>query len=203
MLLEINLVKTATIDSKVAKYIARQRYEVASDTEVLDYISKFIGENISTFTAALTDQRFVSALSSLNNLTIEKFNCLRYVIASKGLDVWVWYVKEGEANASEVSDNVFEYNVLDRFSTNSFVPMCFRVLQSSSENSLSKLYTEINNAYDLFGGSLFAGQVNPIMNMVKAMKVDEDAMGTVGQGKTTYVNSILEFIGLDIKVVTA
>jgi hypothetical protein len=185
----------------MGKFLARSRYEVTNDTEALDAIAKFIAENISTFTSALTDQRLVGQLQSLNNLTINEFSCLRYILASNGLDIWTWYVKEGEVNQDEVSGNTFEYNVLDKDTATSFIPMCTRFIQAKSENSLVKLYTNIVDAFGLFEGRLFVGMNNPIMTTVKAMESDE-LIGVVSNIKTSYVNSILDFLGKDLKVIT-
>lgn len=201
MKLELTLIKSPSIDTKMGKFLARTRYEVSNDTEVLDAITKFIAENISTFTSAMTDQRFLGQLQSLNNLTINEFSCLRYIFATKGLDIWAWYVREGEVNADELSANTFEYNVLDKESANSFIPMCTRFIQTTNENSLVKLYTSIVDAFGLFEGSLFVGMNNPIMTTVNAMKSDE-VIGVVSNFKTTYINSILDFLGKDLKVLT-
>jgi DNA-directed RNA polymerase subunit N (RpoN/RPB10) len=185
----------------MGKFLARSRYEVTNDTEALDAIAKFIAENISTFTSALTDQRLLGQLQSLDNLTINEYSCLRYILASKGIDIWAMYVKENEINADDLSANTFEYNVLDKDTATSFIPMCTRFVQLTNENSLSKLYTEIVDAFGLFEGRLFVGMNNPIMVTVNAMKSDE-TVGVVSKFKTSYINSILDFLGKDLRVIT-
>jgi hypothetical protein len=203
MKLEVTLVKTKTIDSKMAKFLARSRYDVTDDASALTAIGKFIADNISTFQAALTDQRLLSQLQNLSGLTINQLQCLKYILASKGIDIWFYYVTDGAVNEADIDAGMFEYNVLDFCTINgSFIPFCTKFIQSSTDNSMVKLYTDIVDGYGLFEGSLFAGMVNPIKNMIDAMKTDEQALGVVSSMKTTYVNSILEYLRKDVRVIT-
>jgi hypothetical protein len=188
---------------QTAKYLSRARYDVENDTEALNAVGKFINENISTFQAALTDQRFLTQLQNLNNLTINTFNCIRYMLSTKGIDLWVFYVAETAVNPEDLEAGMVEYNVLDRNTTiGSFLPMGTKFIQTRTDLSPSKLYNEICESYGLFEGSVFAGQNNPIKVMVDAMKTDEELVGQVGTQKTTYVNSILEFLNKDVRVIT-
>lgn len=202
MNLEVNLVKTSSIDSKMSKFLARTRYEVTGDTEVLDAIEKFIHDNVSTFTAALTDQSLVAKLENPLNLTISTFNCLRYVLAEKGLDIWIWYVKNGEVDENEVTPDCFEYNVVDYDQCIGFVPFCVRFIQDKQSFNVVKLYGDIQSAFGLFEGSLFTDMRNPLLVNIDAMKIEQDAVGKVSSLKTTYVNSILDFLKKDVRVIT-
>jgi type IV secretory pathway ATPase VirB11/archaellum biosynthesis ATPase len=203
MNLELNLVKTRSIDSKIGKLIQRHRVEVENSSDVMVAICKFIRDNNATFTAALTDQVFVEKLANINSLTISEFNCLRYVLAEKGLDIWVWSTKVDEVNPNEVPSSVFEYSIIDTsFIQGGFIPFATRFIQTNSDNSLPTVYTQILDAYGLFQSQLFSSMKNPLKNMIEAMKVDQDAVGMVSSTKTTYVNSMLEFIGKDIRVIT-
>lgn len=203
MNLEVNLVKTASIDSKLSRLLVRNRYRVENDTEALDSIVKFIADNISTFTASLTDQRFVTQLENLKNITITDLDCLRYVLATKGLDLWYHYVADVEANPDEVPAGSFEYNVLDRSNmTSSFIPFCTKVTQIQESSRLTDLYSKLVDIYGLFSGKIFAGMKNPVQSIVDSMKGDEDVLGSVPTSKSTYANSIFDFLKKDIRVIT-
>jgi hypothetical protein len=123
------------------------------------------------------------------------------MLASKGFDIWIWIVSDNETNAVEIDDMVFEYNVVSfNDISGSFVPKSSKILQSSSNNSLTELYTKINDGFSLFNGELFIGMNNPIVNTISTMKDSENVLGIVSNAQSTYLNSILEYMGLRIKV---
>jgi len=203
MKLELNLVKSPQIDSRTVKFLARNRYEVASEPEVMDAIQKFIADNISTFTAALTNARLVAQLEQIKDLTVSQFQGLRYILAMHGLDIWYFIVKEGEVNETEVSDDVIEYNILDNDQvTFGFVPMAFRFIQPRSEMSISAVYQEIVSAFGLFEGSFYVGLKNPLKASIDTIVESEKILGVAPKSSSTYVNSILEYLHKDMRAIT-
>lgn len=204
MKLEVNLVKTPIngVGGNYVKFLARSRYDVATEAEALSAIEKFIGENNSTFAAALTDQRMVAQLQSLKGLTISNLQCLRYLLAIKGIDIWYFYVKDSEVNPTDIGANVMEFNVIDRDQSVGFVPFCVKFVQLASDYSISKLYTEINDSFGLFEGSIFSGVVNPLKSIITSIKSPEDAGIGVPKTLTSAANSLLEFINKELKVIT-
>lgn len=203
MNLEVNLVKVDTIDSKLSKLLARNRFLVENDTQALDSIVKFIADNASTFNAALTDQRLVAQLQNLSSLTITDLDCLRYILSSKGIDIWYFYVSDVEVDQTDIPTGIFEYNVVDTSNMMSaFIPFSTKITQAQTENKLTTLYDKIIDMYGLFSGKLFSGINNPIKVMVDSMKGDEEILGTVPTTKSTYCNSIFDFLKKDIKVIT-
>lgn len=203
MKLELNLVKSPQIDSRTVKFLARNRYEVASEPEVMDAIQKFIADNISTFTAALTNQRLVAQLEQLKDLTVSQFQGLRYVLAMNGLDIWYFAVKEGEVNESEVPDDVIEYTILDNDQVSyGFIPMAFRFIQPRSEMSISSVYQEIVSAFGLFEGSFYVGMKNPLKASIDTVIESEKILGVAPKSSTTYINSILEYLHKDMRAIT-
>lgn len=203
MKLELNLVKSPQIDSRTVKFLARNRYEVASEPEVMDAIQKFIADNISTFTAALTNARLVAQLEQIKDLTVSQFQGLRYILPMHGLDIWYFIVKEGEVNETEVSDDVIEYNILDNDQvTFGFVPMAFRFIQPRSEMSISAVYQEIVSAFGLFEGSFYVGLKNPLKASIDTIVESEKILGVAPKSSSTYVNSILEYLHKDMRAIT-
>jgi hypothetical protein len=203
MKLELNLVKSPQIDSRTVKFLARNRYEVASEPEVMDAIQKFIADNISTFTAALTNQRLVAQLEQLKDLTVSQFQGLRYILAMNGLDIWYFAVKEGEVNELEVPDDVIEYTILDNDQMSyGFIPMAFRFVQPRSEMSISAVYQEIVSAFGLFEGSFYVGMKNPLKASIDTVVESEKILGVAPKSSTTYINSILEYLHKDMRAIT-
>jgi len=203
MKLELNLVKSPQIDSRTVKFLARNRYEVASEPEVMDAIQKFITDNISTFTAALTNQRLVAQLEQLKDLTVSQFQGLRYVLAMNGLDIWYFAVKEGEVNDTEIPDDVIEYTILDNDQMSyGFIPMAFRFIQPRSEMSISAVYQEIVSAFGLFEGSFYVGMKNPLKASIDTVVESEKILGVAPKSSTTYINSILEYLHKDMRAIT-
>jgi len=203
MKLEINLVKSPQIDSRTVKFLTRARFSVASESEVMDAIQKFIKDNISTFTASLTNARLVAQLESLSNLTVSQFQGLRYMLSQSGMDIWAWAVKENEIDEIELPDNTVEYNVIDRNQVSfGFIPMSLRFTQLSSEISLSSVYQKIKDAYGIFEGSFYAGMRDPIKNSISTMQESEKVLGVAPQSSSTYVNSILDFLGKELRVIS-
>lgn len=203
MQLELNLVKIASVESKVAKLLVRKRVNVEGDTQALEEITKFIKENNSTFVAVLSDQVFVNKLNDLSSLTIDQFTCLRWMLATKGVDIWYQYVSDAEVNKTDVPTGVFEYNIVDSTNiTGQFIPFTSKITVQKDENNFTNLYSSILSLYGLFEGSIFEGIRNPLESIIKSMKDDENVLGTVPTSKTTYCNSVFEFLKKDIKVIT-
>lgn len=203
MKLELNLVKSPQIDSRTVKFLARTRYEIASEPEVMDSIQKFIADNISTFTAALTNARLVAQLEQIKDLTVSQFQGLRYVLAMNGLDIWYFIVKEGEVNETEVPDDTIEYNILDNDQVSfGFVPMAFRFVQPRSEMSISAVYQEIVSAFGLFEGSFYVGMKNPLKASIDTIVESEKVLGVAPKSSSVYVNSVLEYLHKDMRAIT-
>lgn len=204
MNLECNLVKVNSLGSKLSKLIARNRYQVTNDTEALDSIAKFIADNASTFNAALSDQKLVTALSNLSNITINDLDCLRYYLSTRGLDIWYYYVSDVEVNSNDIPEGLFEYNIIDNSNmmSTTFIPFCTKLSQSQSENKLTVLYDKINDMYGFYNSPMFTGMISPIKKAIDSMKQSEELLGIVPTTTTSYVNSIFEFLRKDIRVIT-
>jgi hypothetical protein len=169
----------------------------------MDAIQKFIADNISTFTAALTNQRLVAQLEQLKDLTVSQFQGLRYILAMNGLDIWYFAVKEGEVNELEVPDDVIEYTILDNDQMSyGFIPMAFRFVQPRSEMSISAVYQEIVSAFGLFEGSFYVGMKNPLKASIDTVVESEKILGVAPKSSTTYINSILEYLHKDMRAIT-
>lgn len=196
MNLELNLVKIENIYSQASKIIARRRVLVGNDTEAMSQIISFITDNIDIFNSILTDKSLVAKLENLQSLSIDEFQCLRYILAENGVDILIWAIADVETNEDGVPTGQMEYNLVDRtnYSSN-FIPFCTKLNVMQNDFKVSDVYKKIVNLYGLFNSTLFEDRPNPILNDITVMEQQESVLGTAPVAVTTHVNSILEFVG--------
>lgn len=202
MKIELNLVKTQTTGAKIGKLLSRRRYEVENESGCMDAIVSFIKEIHPNLSIILTDKALLNKLEALKALTVSELDCLRYVLSTRGIDIWYGMVADVEQNGAEVPAGVVEYNVYDGGVMTGFVPFCTKFPTQQDSNKLTALYDKILDSYGLFRGDLFSGIANPIKSMVDSMRGDEELLGVASTTKTTYINSILEYLKKDIRVIT-
>lgn len=195
MNLELNLVKVESIHEQSAQILSRHRALVGNDTEAMAQIIEFLGRNIDIINAQITDKALVSKIEHLKNLTIDEFECLRWILAERGLDVQVWSISDVETGADGIPEGSIEYNVIDLTNySSSFVPFCTKITFTQDEFKFSTLFEKISGMFGLFEGSLFEGRVNPILHDTRVMKSSEEVIGRVSPMLTEHVGSILSFL---------
>lgn len=202
MNLEVNLVSVPSIDTKYASIRSRSRFLVNNDTEALDSIAKFIADNASEFNSAIADARLVAQLQDLSNITFTDLECLRYILATKRIDLWYWYVADVEVNSSDIPAGMVEYNISDYTNMIGNIPFCTKITQLREENNFVEVYSKINEIYGLFGSPLFKGISNPISKMINSMKTSQELINQVPATAGAYINSVLDFLHKDLKVIT-
>lgn len=203
MNLELNLVKTQSIYSRVSSSIARQRTLINNESEAMSAIMSFIADNIEIFDAALSNKALVNQLQNLTDLTIDEFSSLKFMLASNGLDILAWAISDNELNEVEVPDGILEYNVVDRNnSLMSFLEFSTKINISEESSTLADMYQRIVDMYGLFEGDLFVGYLNPLSSQVQVLRQTEQTLGVTPNAITTYLNSVLEYLGKEIYVIT-
>lgn len=201
MLLEVNLVKTQSINESKAKLLDRRRYPIQDESLAINAVEKFISESMPTFTAALTDKTMLARLRGIKGLTVQDLDCLRYYLATKGLDIWYYAVSTTEVNSDEIPEGQVEFNVIDNSHVRGFVPMCMKITQLQDSIKFSDVYSKIQTSYGLFEGATLSGFSNPLKSYIDGLKTDEELLGISNRGRTMYINSILEFLRKDLKVI--
>lgn len=203
MNLELNLVKTQSIYSRVSSSIARQRTLINNESEAMSAIMSFIADNIEIFDAALSNKALVNQLQNLTDLTIDEFSSLKFMLASNGIDILAWAISDNELNEVEVPDGILEYNVVDRNnSLMSFLDFCTKININEESSTLADMYQRIVDMYGLFEGDLFVGYLNPLSSQVQVLRQTEQTLGVTPNAITTYLNSVLEYLGKEIYVIT-
>lgn len=199
MLLEINLVFSQSIYSNTFTLIARDRVEVADDGQVLEQVAEFIKNHIESFDAAIPDKDLMNRLQTLDLTTVSDFYSLKFILASFGLDILCNYVAEMEVNASEISDNTTEYNIIDELDdAPSFVRSASKVVVTNESGDMHTVYSKVIEGFGFFNSELTAGFNNPLTRSLGVLTRSEELIGVSPVPVTTEINSILEYLGKKI-----
>lgn len=199
MLLEINLVFSQSIYSNTFTLIARDRVEVSDDGQVLTQIAEFIKNHIESFDAAIPDKDLMNRLQTLDLTTVSDFYSLKFILANFGLDILCNYVAELEVNASEISDNTTEYNIIDELDdAPSFVRRASKVVVSNEAGDMHTVYSKVVEGFGFFNSELTAGFNNPLTRSLGVLTRSEELIGVSPVPVTTEINSILEYLGKKI-----
>lgn len=202
MYIELNLVRNQNIFSPVFNLITRKRVVVEDNTGVMEEICKFLNENVVTFDAALADKELVSKLQRISEMGISDFYSLKFILANSGLDILVHKVAEMAPNEEVVPDGMLEYNVIDDFDpTGSFIKSASKIVVSDESSDLYEVYKRIIEGYDFFTSDLCSGYQNPLTTNLDLIKQTEQAIGVAPSSITTYINSVLEYLGKSLIVI--
>lgn len=203
MKLEVNLVSVKSPFTRVYGFLARNRYDVENDSDVASSIIKFIHENIDYFSSAISDKNLISKLETLNSINPDQFMSLKYILCSFGLDILVTSVGVNEINPESVSDNEFEYSIIDdNMPTGEFTKQSTKYVLPSDNVSMSTLYTKIMESFELFKGDLLSDYKNPLQNQIDVIRANELSIGETSPQITSYINSVFEYLGKKLILIT-
>jgi len=204
MILEINLVKTSSIDSTYAQLLLRKRVTVESDTEALDNILKMLHDNFEFVEGAINDKLLATKISNLDSMTINELYELKYYLNYYGgLDIWFWYVSEMELGAEGIESGNLEYTIVDRTCMQSlFIPLAQRFNWESDSIKLSAIFNKALELSGLFNGNFSEGAINPIKNQIDAIVPNEQSLGMVSDLITYNINSIFKYMGRTLMTIS-
>lgn len=202
MNLELNLVKSQSIYAKAFSILARKRVLVGNDTEAMAAIEAFIAENIDIFDAAMTNKAMVSQLQNLKDLTIDTLYSLKFMMAASGIDLIFFSVSDAESDGDGISDGIVEYNVIDNLNASSnFIKFATKLPVSENGGNLAEVYKRIIDMFGFFEGDLFTGYTDPLKTQLEILSQTEKALGVTPSAITSYLNSVLEYLGKDLIVI--
>lgn len=205
MVLELTLVKTQNQYSPVGTFLERTRYNIENDSDFIAAILKFVSDNISIFNSMISDKAFIDRVTTLKSLTIDEFQCLRYVLTEYNLDIWSWVVAENEVNATSTTEESFEYNIVDETQgMTESLRFCSKILLPSESNLYSSLYSKIYQDFNLFKNSqspLFEGMNDPYLSLLETVRQIEKPVGAVVPSIINELVQLLQFLGKRIYVI--
>lgn len=203
MNLELNLVKNTGIYDKVFTLLSRTRVKVSNDSEVMSSILTFIGENINVFDSVFSDKGFVDRLESLDILTNEHLFGLKFIMAQSGIDLIFYTVSDDEDNPVDIPEGMIEYISINNIhSTSLITKFATKFVMSESNLKVSEVYKTMNEIYDNFGGELLSDLMNPIQSQIQFLERDENYIGVTPTSITNYLNSVFNYLGKDLIVIT-
>lgn len=203
MNLELNLVKNTGIYDKVFTLLSRTRVKASNDSEVMSSILAFIGENINVFDSVFSNKGFVDRLESLDTLTNEHLFGLKFIMAQSGIDLIFYTVSDDEDNPVDIPEGVLEYiSINDIHSTSLITKFATKFVMSESGLKVSEVYKTMNEVYDNFGGELLSDLMNPIQSQIQFLERDENYIGVTPTSITNYLNSVFNYLGKDLIVIT-
>lgn len=202
--LELTLVKSQRTFSNIFDFVARQRYEINDDNEVMASVLKFIGSNMEIIASATKGNEISDHLRHAQSMNMDEFMSLRFFLSSKfGIDILMWCVAEAEVNPSSIGDGTYEYNVLDEnYGTTGYTKLASKIIVPSETMNLAKVYDKIVDMYGLFEGPIFQGNDNVLKSDIQTLKEIESLTGELPTQITQHINSILEFTGKRLIVIS-
>ncbi len=203
MNLELNLVKNTGIYDKVFTLLSRTRVKASNDSEVMSSILTFIGENINVFDSVFSDKGFVDRLETLDTLTNEHLFGLKFIMAQSGIDLIFYTVSDDEDNPVDIPEGMIEYISINNIhSTSLITKFATKFVMSESNLKVSEVYKTMNEIYDNFGGELLSDLMNPIQSQIQFLERDENYIGVTPTSITNYLNSVFNYLGKDLIVIT-
>lgn len=203
MKLELNLVMNQGIYSPVFKILDRKRVENYESTYVMKLIADFIKGNDAILNNWLSDKDLVNRLSNVTeDMTVTEFMSIKYLLADAGLDILVYTVADMEVNENDIPEGEFEFNVVDDYSiSESFIRNSTKI--SLKDENYYELYARIQDMYSFFElGSLAGYSVNPLRKSLDALRITSESMGVTPISLTNEINSILEYLGKKLILIT-
>jgi len=205
MFIEVNLVgNDQIVFANLFDLRARKRYQVQDDAEAMAKIVEFLKDNISVIDATIADKSLVTRLQSIETLSINDFLSLKFILAQSGIDILAYTVAEEEVNPELIDNGIYEYNIVDvLYPENSFLRRATKVAVSQESSHLSDVYKRIQEIYEFFESDLLSDYKNPISAQIDTIKQTEELIGRTPDGLTTFVNSVFEYMGKQIILITA
>jgi len=204
MTLELSLVQTQNMYGNFYEILNRKRVFIENgDEDAVPEIIKFLIENIDYVDAYINDKAIVANIREIQALTTTELACLRYMLGTFGLDVLAYIVAETEDNPEGLATGLVEYNIID---TNDYmtasIPFVSKIVMDADKASLPALYKAIDENFELFKGDLFADFGNQIVQYSNILDTSAQLTGIVMPAVTNQINSILNFLGIKIIVIT-
>lgn len=211
MQLELTLVKSNGTYNPISKLLIRSRYKINDDSDLMKCIIGFLNQNINIIESAFENKIIAQRIKTLQSLSTEELLGLKYMLQSVGLDIFYWAVADNEMNPQIITDGTIEYNVIDKeYGFTGMSRLNTKISMPEHDVDITYLYTKINEAFHLFEGPLFETIVeNPIQNDIDALQGASDIDEQTGkiivkhsQALADHANTILSYLGFDIKVIT-
>lgn len=124
-------------------------------------------------------------------------------MAQSGIDLIFYTVSDDEDNPVDIPEGMIEYISINNIhSTSLITKFATKFVMSESNLKVSEVYKTMNEIYDNFGGELLSDLMNPIQSQIQFLERDENYIGVTPTSITNYLNSVFNYLGKDLIVIT-
>jgi len=189
--------------SPVYTLLMRKRINIDTkdNAQILQSALDFLKENHDTLVAALSDQDFVEKIMAADSTTMDEFMSIKYILTQSGLDVLVNEVAELEINPEDIEEGTNEYSLIDNL-TNGTFKLATKVVLPDESSNLSMVYEKLTGLYNFFNTPVTSNYRNPLTVQLGQLKRIEETVGVASTQITSYINSVLEYLGKSIILIT-
>ena len=203
-MIEVNLysVPAQDINSMVGRCVARARFDKESmGVSIMEFVKGFLRDNLSNFEAAVSNNELVSLINSETLLSVRDLACIKYCLSQSGFMVQIQNVADDEENATGVSGETIEWNVIDYNFIQFDYPTATKIIPG--EKSIAEVLRMIVNQSGLFDSSKFAGIKNPFTDLLNNLDRIKNVSGAINPAITSRIYDLLDKMGIKVFCATS
>ena len=203
-MIEVNLysVPAQDINSMVGRCVARARFDKESmGVSIMEFVKGFLRDNLSNFEAAVSNNELVSLINSETLLSVRDLACINYCLSQSGFMVQIQNVADDEENATGVSGETIEWNVIDYNFIQFDYPTATKIIPG--EKSIAEVLRMIVNQSGLFDSAKFAGIKNPFTDLLNNLDRIKNVSGAINPAITSRIYDLLDKMGIKVFCATS
>lgn len=203
-MIEVNLysVPAQDINSMVGRCVARARFDKESmGVSIMEFVKGFLRDNLSNFEAAVSNNELVSLINSETLLSVRDLACINYCLSQSGFMVQIQNVADDEENATGVSGETIEWNVIDYNFIQFDYPTATKIIPG--EKSIAEVLRMIVNQSGLFDSDKFAGIKNPFTDLLNNLDRIKNVSGAINPAITSRIYDLLDKMGIKVFCATS
>lgn len=203
-MIEVNLysVPAQDINSMVGRCVARARFDKESmGVSIMEFVKGFLRDNLSNFETAVGNADLVSLINSDTLLSVRDLACINYCLGQSGFMVQIQNVADDEENATGVSGETIEWNVIDRNFIQYDYPTATKIIPG--DKSIAEVLRMIVSQSGLFDSSKFAGIKNPFTDLLNNLDKIKSVSGAINPAITSRIYDLLDKMGINVFCATS
>lgn len=203
-MIEVNLysVPAQDINSMVGRCVARARFDKESmGVSIMEFVKGFLRDNLSNFESAVSNNDLVSLINSDTLLSVRDLACINYCLAQSGFTVQIQNVADDEENATGVSGETIEWNVIDYNFIQFDYPTATKIIPG--DKSIAEILRTIVSQSGLFDSAKFAGIKNPFTELLNNLDKIKNISGAINPAITSRIYDLLDKMGIKVFCATS
>lgn len=203
-MIEVNLysVPAQDVNSMVGRCVARARFDKEGmGSSVMEFVKGFLRDNMSNFESAVGNADLMSLINSDAVISTRDFACINYCLAQSGFTVQIQNVADDEENATGVSGETIEWNVIDYNFMQYDYPTATKIIPG--EKSISEVLKQIVAQSGLFDSAKFSGVKNPFTELLNNLEKIKNISGSINPTITSKIYNLLDDMGIKVFCATS